>query len=47
MAFAKNEEIADSRNFTQFSCPNLSEKFLLLFRRERGDDFFEARITAD
>ena len=34
------------RGIAQFLCPNLSEKFSLLFRRERGDDFFEARIAA-
>ena len=32
---------------TQFLCPNLSEKFSLLFRRERGDDFLEARIAPE
>jgi hypothetical protein len=26
---------------------NLSEKFSLLFRRERGDEFFKARIAAE
>jgi hypothetical protein len=26
---------------------NLSEKFSLLFRRERGDNFFEAWIAAE
>ena len=38
---------ADSRRITQFECPNLSEKFSLLFRRQFGDDFFEARIAAE
>ena len=45
-AFAENEQIADSRRFTQFSCPNLSERFALLFGRERRDEFLEARIVA-
>src|SRR5262249_51608802 len=30
-AFAKNERFADSRRFTQFSCPNLSEILQQLF----------------
>ena len=47
MAFAKTEEIADSRRFTQFPCPKLSEKFSLLFRRERRDDFLKARVAAE
>jgi hypothetical protein len=33
------------RRIAQFLRPNLSEKFSLLFRRERGDDLFEARIA--
>jgi len=36
-----------SRRMTQFLCPNLSEKFSLLFRREGSDDFFEVRIAAE
>jgi hypothetical protein len=35
---------AESRTITQFLCPNLSEKFALLFRRFRAGEFLEARI---
>ena len=36
-----------SRTITQFLCPNLSEKFSLLFRRERLNDFLKARIATE
>jgi len=39
-------DLPESRGITQFRCPNLSEKFSLLFRRERGDDFHKPRIAA-
>ena len=40
----QNRRIADSRRITQFLCPNLSEKFALLFRCFRLGEFLEARI---
>jgi hypothetical protein len=45
-AHAEISDFAESRRFTQFYCPNLSEKFSLLFRRFRGCEFLEARINA-
>src|SRR4029077_19718614 len=38
--------LAESRRFTQFRCPKLSENFPLLFRYFRSREFFEARIIA-
>src|SRR4029453_16099830 len=43
-SLAQNRRIADSRRITQVLCPNLSEKFALLFRCFRLGEFLEARI---
>jgi hypothetical protein len=44
-SLAQNRRIADPRRIAQFLCPNLSEKFALLFRCFRLGEFLEARIV--
>jgi hypothetical protein len=42
--FAVADDSTNRARITQSECPKLSEKFSLLFWREGGHDFFEARV---